>query len=347
MEEFVTKDRANYYSGITSITVDGKAAYELKGIFLDDLRENAFSGTNGKDAACCFPISLVRNASKWFKEFKASITTWVDLTDKFLAKYYPPSHTCNTVGTEAKRDPTNTMFQKWLASKFANYMMMDPFTRKVLWDFWKKGDNQEEVTNKGFPNLEEANNNDEHEIAEIFRIETNLFDYETLLCTKFNEFKYLLKVDTELFTHDIERTKTYEDYKNELNNEVDEPWSKKGVPYEICDHICEPFRFKMGKLNGPPAIRIKMDSVPVESYREWFENGRACNNNDNQEKEEQHKEGRCYLFDDPAREPPVCKIRRFEIIKYSFGQEEEYVAIKEYEYDDLTRTNEDACHAYQ
>ncbi|GJT12364.1 hypothetical protein Tco_0859406 [Tanacetum coccineum] len=51
MEEFVTKDRADNYSGITSITVNGKAAYELKGKFLDDLRDNAFSGTNGEDVA--------------------------------------------------------------------------------------------------------------------------------------------------------------------------------------------------------------------------------------------------------------------------------------------------------
>ncbi|GKG08481.1 hypothetical protein Tco_0334313, partial [Tanacetum coccineum] len=116
---------------------------------------------------------------------------------------------------------------------------------------WKKVDNKEGVTNKGFSDLEEANNNDEHEIAEIFRIETNLFDYETPLCTEFKEFNYLLKVDTELFTHDIERTKTYEDYESELNNEVGEPWSKDGVPYEICDHICEPFRFKNGKTKWP------------------------------------------------------------------------------------------------
>ncbi|GKD54934.1 hypothetical protein Tco_1288321, partial [Tanacetum coccineum] len=43
----------------------------------------------------------------------------------------------------------------------------------------------------------------------------------------------------------------------------------------------------------------------------------------------------------------VCNIRRFEMIKYSFGQDEEYVAIKEDEYDDLARTSEDACRAYQ
>ncbi|GKD82821.1 reverse transcriptase domain-containing protein, partial [Tanacetum coccineum] len=41
---------ADYYSGITSITVNGKNAYELKGKFLDDLHNNDFSGTNGKDA---------------------------------------------------------------------------------------------------------------------------------------------------------------------------------------------------------------------------------------------------------------------------------------------------------
>ncbi|GKG52480.1 hypothetical protein Tco_0547355, partial [Tanacetum coccineum] len=70
---------------------------------------------------------------------------------------------------------------------------------------------------KGLSDLEEANKNDEHEIteiAEIFRIETNLFEYETPLCTEFKEFNHLLKVDTELFTHDIERTKTYEDYES-------------------------------------------------------------------------------------------------------------------------------------
>ncbi|GJY58725.1 hypothetical protein Tco_0458617 [Tanacetum coccineum] len=44
---------------------------------------------------------------------------------------------------------------------------------------------------------------------------------------------------------------------------------------------------------------------------------------------------RCELFDD--HELPVCYIRRFKMIKYSFGDDEEYVAIKEDEYDDLTR----------
>nr|GEW27529.1 ribonuclease H-like domain-containing protein [Tanacetum cinerariifolium] len=40
----------DYYTGITSITVNGKNAYELKGKFLDDLHKNAFSGTHEEDA---------------------------------------------------------------------------------------------------------------------------------------------------------------------------------------------------------------------------------------------------------------------------------------------------------
>nr|GEV20025.1 hypothetical protein [Tanacetum cinerariifolium] len=86
----MTNDQAKYYSGITSIRVNRKNAYELKGKFFDDLHKNAFSGTNGEDAVehieyflkivgptdlpnvnqdklrvVVFPISLVRDAWRW------------------------------------------------------------------------------------------------------------------------------------------------------------------------------------------------------------------------------------------------------------------------------------------
>ncbi|GKG50650.1 hypothetical protein Tco_0538774, partial [Tanacetum coccineum] len=48
-----------------------------------------------------------------------------------------------------------------------------------------------------------------------------------------------------------------------------------------------------------------------------------------------------------THELPVCNIRRFKMIKYSFRDDEEYVAVKEDEYDDLTSTSKDACRAYQ
>ncbi|GJZ28558.1 retrovirus-related pol polyprotein from transposon TNT 1-94, partial [Tanacetum coccineum] len=63
--------------------------------------------------------------------------------------------------------------------------------------------------------------------------------------------------------------------------------------------------------------------------------------------EEQYEEDRWEMLGNPRQELPVCKIKRFEVIKYSFGPAEKYIVIKECEYDDLTKTEEDVCHAYQ
>ncbi|GJX12464.1 hypothetical protein Tco_0204222 [Tanacetum coccineum] len=117
METSAPNDIVDYYSEITSITINGKNAYELKGKFLDDLHNNAFCGTNGKDAVehieyylkiidpiklpnvdhdklgiiVVFPISLDGGARRWFDRTKESITYWVDLTAKFFGKYYSSS----------------------------------------------------------------------------------------------------------------------------------------------------------------------------------------------------------------------------------------------------------------
>nr|GEZ10214.1 hypothetical protein [Tanacetum cinerariifolium] len=120
MRKIMTNDQENYYSGITSITVNEKNAYELKRKFLDDLHKNAFTGSD---------------------EIKP--------------------------------------------------------------------------TNDDTSDLEETDHDDEKEIDEIFRIETNLFDYETSLCEEFKEFNYLLKIDPDLLTKDIEGFNTYEEFKDD------------------------------------------------------------------------------------------------------------------------------------
>ncbi|GJT83282.1 hypothetical protein Tco_1057624 [Tanacetum coccineum] len=61
MRKIMANDQADYYSGITSITVNGKNAYDLKGKFLDDLHKNAFSGTNGEDADSELKEEALRN----------------------------------------------------------------------------------------------------------------------------------------------------------------------------------------------------------------------------------------------------------------------------------------------
>nr|GEU44337.1 reverse transcriptase domain-containing protein [Tanacetum cinerariifolium] len=82
--------------------------------------------------------------------------------------------------------------------------------------------------------------------------------------------KYFLKIVEPINLPNVNyerlRTKTYEGYKNELNDELEESWLEDGAPYEICDHICKPFRFKNWKLNGPLLIQIKTDFVTGKSY---------------------------------------------------------------------------------
>ncbi|GJZ89860.1 hypothetical protein Tco_0661787, partial [Tanacetum coccineum] len=88
------------------------------------------------------------------------------------------------------------------------------------------------------------------------------------------------------------------------------------------------------------------DESSNNGWRRW--DGCEITNHDQEEREyenEHNNEERCELFNN--HELPVCTIRRFEMIKYSFGQDEEYVAVKEDEYDDLARTSKDACRAYQ
>ncbi|GJX20550.1 hypothetical protein Tco_0223227 [Tanacetum coccineum] len=61
---------------------------------------------------------------------------------------------------------------------------------------------------------------------------------------------------------------------------------------------------------------------------------------------ETHEEGHevCSI---KTHEVPICQIKRYKMIKYSLNNEEEYVAVKEDEYDDLTITSEEPCRVYQ
>ncbi|GKB28380.1 hypothetical protein Tco_0867781 [Tanacetum coccineum] len=36
-----------------------------------------------------------------------------------------------------------------------------------------------------------------------------------------------------------------------MTGDLEEPWSDNRVPYQLCDHICEPYHFKNGKTKWP------------------------------------------------------------------------------------------------
>ncbi|GJV23262.1 hypothetical protein Tco_1375957 [Tanacetum coccineum] len=64
------------------------------------------------------------------------------------------------------------------------------------------------------------------------------------------------------------------------------------------------------------------------------------------EEEERFKERMSKLRGIPYKKPPTFKSKKFEVINYLFGPAEEYVAIKEYEYDIWVNTEENLSHVY-
>ncbi|GKA15386.1 hypothetical protein Tco_0695133 [Tanacetum coccineum] len=151
-------------------------------------------------------------------------------------------------------DLSDVAFIEWLGSKNFNYKPMDHYTMKALWIYWIRGDDEVELT-------DEESSDDEDDIAEVFRIDTNIFDYETPLCSTFKEFNYRLEVDPDLLTKDIIGFKTYEDYMDdwiyEWNKDVtwvdEKRWTDAGVwtkPTPV-KHTCKPFNYKTGCSEWP------------------------------------------------------------------------------------------------
>ncbi|GKB30891.1 hypothetical protein Tco_0870292 [Tanacetum coccineum] len=85
-----------------------------------------------------------------------------------------------------------------------------------------RGDNKVELT-------DEESSNDKDDVAKVFRIDTNLFNFETPMYEAFKEFNYLLQIDPDLLTKVIEGFKTYEDYKDDWIYE----WNKD-IPCGMC-----------------------------------------------------------------------------------------------------------------
>ena len=137
----MNKTRADFSSGIARPKLDDGAKFELKGQFLKELRDNAFSGSEHEDAnehvekileiadLCTtekvnidqlmlqvFPISLTGAANRWLKNEPAgSIEKWDDLKSKFLKRYCPPAKTAKKMEAinNFKQEPDETLYQAW------------------------------------------------------------------------------------------------------------------------------------------------------------------------------------------------------------------------------------------
>ncbi|GKC42154.1 hypothetical protein Tco_1059876, partial [Tanacetum coccineum] len=152
MEQYMSKTRADYGSGVARPKIDDKSQFELKGQFLKELRENTFSRSDNEDAnehiekvlkivdlfhvpnitvdqlmLRVFPISLTGAACRWLRNEPAgSITTWKDLKTKFLNKYCPPGRIAKKIEeiNNFQQEPDETLYQVW--ERFKELLMKCP-----------------------------------------------------------------------------------------------------------------------------------------------------------------------------------------------------------------------------
>ncbi|GJX91157.1 reverse transcriptase domain-containing protein [Tanacetum coccineum] len=107
MDQYMSKTRASYGSGVARPKIEDKDHFELKGQFLKELRENTFN---------VFPISLTGAANCWLRNKPTgSIKTWEDLKNKFLNKYCPPDRTAKKMEeiNNFQKEPDKTLFEAW------------------------------------------------------------------------------------------------------------------------------------------------------------------------------------------------------------------------------------------
>nr|GEY88877.1 hypothetical protein [Tanacetum cinerariifolium] len=229
------------------------------------------------------------------------------------------------------------------------------------------GDDEVKLTDE-----QSSDSDDKIEFTRVFRIETNMFDFETPLCRTFKEFNYLLQIDPDVLTKDIEGFKTYEEYKEDWiykwNKDVpwvhEKPWTDTEVWTEpaLVVNCCKPSNNKSGCSEWPTrswrndgycnegnffGAYIIGNSLHYHDY-EWY---KALEDGELKKEALRNKAIMERTLDDDddneTHELPVCNIRRFEMIKYSFGDDKQYVTVKEDEYDDLMSTSKDARRAYQ
>ncbi|GJZ02950.1 hypothetical protein Tco_0520911 [Tanacetum coccineum] len=95
----------------------------------------------------------------------------------------------------------------------------------ALWDYWKMGGDKIKVSDDESSDLEEYWSDKEEESVEIFKIETDIFDYETPL--------YALSYEEQ--------------------NVIIRPWLDNGIWKEpkLVKHDCKPFNYKTGCSEWP------------------------------------------------------------------------------------------------
>nr|GEW21782.1 hypothetical protein [Tanacetum cinerariifolium] len=220
-------------------------------------------------------------------------------------------------------------------------------------------------------NVKKEVHSEESKMDEICGIKTDVFNFKTPLCKEFKKFNCPLNEERNLIVRRTKKFKPHDEIKSNWINTWKKvtPWSKDEVSYEenLTSKIHENDLEVEEILKSDPYLDIyKMISLTRNDEGKTIKEKQKpqINNNDKMgslehylvqkdppyfinEKEEKSKERKCMLLGIPYVKPPTYKIERFEVVKYSFGPLEEYVAINELEHDIWFRTEENVSNGYQ
>nr|GEY56633.1 hypothetical protein [Tanacetum cinerariifolium] len=104
MEQYMSKTRGDYGSGVTRPKIDGNAHFELKGKFLKELHDNTFSGSEHEDAN--------EHIEKILKIVKFNLgSPEIEVSKKILStcSYYKENGEINNF----QQEPDKSLFQAW------------------------------------------------------------------------------------------------------------------------------------------------------------------------------------------------------------------------------------------
>ncbi|GKA43773.1 hypothetical protein Tco_0736497 [Tanacetum coccineum] len=361
-KEYISTTSKSFISNNNNGKMIEKNFIEIEVTFLLKIYDNAFHGNDGEDV-----FKHINSAAKeWFtNKCFGTISTWDDLVENFVLKFY---NLC-------------------------------------------EHDEEEETDDDNDPDVIDN-------VPKIFKIDDDLFNFDYPLCIAFEEFNHLLKINPDLFTYNIQGFKTYDEYAQELNNKTqgnEEPWLENGVPYQLCDHICEPYFFKNRKTKWPicssdidgfcnggelpemvekswgdatPGVmklciwlknifenfyeldhnvlvklqecwwKVNTHEIALFTQTEDFGRGPYANMKTNWTHDPylgtnqifgasnvgstRENQGYDEHMGNETPEQSVCKIRRFEMMKYSFSDNEEYITIKESDHHNHSKKGLDA-----
>ncbi|GKC83978.1 hypothetical protein Tco_1139695 [Tanacetum coccineum] len=172
LNDYITATRKNFVSNDNKGKMVEKSIVEIQGTFLVKIRDNAFNGNIRENA--------FKHIDK-FLEIVGPIKINGLTQDRFSLSVFPVSL-------------TGAASEWFIKECIGSITTWENIVERFIQKLYHLSDKDDE---------EETDEDDDHsetnDLTEIFKIEDDLFDYETPLCKAFNDFNYLLKIDTDLF----------------------------------------------------------------------------------------------------------------------------------------------------